>query len=41
MRTSAIHSVVATQNWVMKVSNYWVNIAYQSDTALIAIQVRI
>lgn len=39
MRTSAVHSVVATQNWIIKVSNYNVNIAHQSDTALIAIQV--
>lgn len=39
MKTSAVHSVVATQNWIMKVSHYTVNIAHQSDTALIAIQV--
>lgn len=39
MKTSAIHAVVATQNWIMKASNYSLNIAYQSDTALIAIQV--
>lgn len=39
MKTSAIHCVVATQNWVIKVSHYTVNFAHQSDTALIAIQV--
>lgn len=39
MQTSAIHFVAATQNWVMKVSNYKVNFAHQSDTALIAIKV--
>lgn len=40
MQTSAIHFVAATQNWVMKVSNYKVNFAHQSDTALIAVKVR-
>lgn len=39
MKTSAVHSVVATANWIMKVSHYTVNIAHQSDTALIAIRV--
>lgn len=41
MKTSAVHSVVATENWIIKVSNYNVNLAHQSDTALIAIQVSI
>lgn len=39
MQTSAIHCVVATQNWVIKISNYKVNFAHQSDTALIAVKV--
>lgn len=39
MTTSAVHSIVATQNWIIKTSNYKVNVAHQSDTALIAIQV--
>ncbi|XP_031616651.1 E3 ubiquitin-protein ligase TM129 [Contarinia nasturtii] len=38
MKTSAIHSVVATANWIMKVSYYSVSVAHQSDTALIAIR---
>lgn len=41
MKTSAVHSVVATQNWIVKSSHYAINIAHQSDTALIAVQVRI
>lgn len=40
MKTSAIHAIVATQNWVIKRSNYAVSFAHQSDTALIAVQVR-
>lgn len=39
MKTSAVHSLIATQNWIIKVSNYSLNIVHQSDTALIAIQV--
>lgn len=39
MKTSAVHSVVATQNWIVKASHYTVNVAHQSDTALIAVQV--
>ncbi|XP_055315677.1 E3 ubiquitin-protein ligase TM129 [Sitodiplosis mosellana] len=38
MKTSAVHSVVATANWIMKVGHYSVNCAHQSDTALIAIR---
>lgn len=41
MKTSAVHSVVATQNWIIKSSHYAINIAHQSDTALIAVQVGI
>lgn len=39
MRTSAVHQVVATQNWIIKVSHFTVNVAHQSDTALIAVKV--
>lgn len=39
MKTSAVHSLIATQNWIIKVSSYSLNIVHQSDTALIAIQV--
>lgn len=41
MKTSAVHSVVATQNWIIRTSNYKVNIAHQSDTALIAVRVKL
>lgn len=41
MKTSAVHSLIATQNWIIKVSSYSLNIVHQSDTALIAIQVHI
>lgn len=39
MKTSAVHSVIATQNWIIKVSHFTVNVAHQSDTALIAVKV--
>lgn len=39
MQTSPIHSVSATQNWIIKAAHYNVYYAHQSDTALIAVQV--
>lgn len=39
MKTSAVHQVVATQNWIIKSSHFTLNVAHQSDTALIAVKV--
>lgn len=40
LQPSPIHFVAATQNWIVKTVHYNVYFAYQSDTALIAVQVR-
>lgn len=40
-KPSAIHAVVALENWVLKTSHYNVNIAHQSDTALVAVKVSV
>lgn len=34
-----MHSVIATENWIIKVGSYHVQLAHQSDTALIAVHV--
>lgn len=36
-RFSAITKIIATENWIMKTSLYFVHFAHQSDTAIIAI----
>lgn len=39
IRSSTVTSIVATENWIIKVTNYHVQLAHQSDTALIATKV--
>lgn len=38
---SSIATVIATENWILKTTPYFLQIAYQSDTALIAVKVHI
>lgn len=38
-QVNTISTVIATENWIIKTSPYTVNIAHQSDTALIAVKV--
>lgn len=38
-RVNAITTVIATENWIIKTSPYFIHIAHQSDTALIAVKV--
>lgn len=38
LQTSTIHRVIATDNWIMKVSPYRLDIAHQSDSALVLCQ---
>ncbi|PSN53019.1 E3 ubiquitin-protein ligase TM129 [Blattella germanica] len=35
IHTSSIMKLVATDNWIIKVTPYWMNVAHQSDSALI------
>lgn len=39
LRVNTITTVLATENWVIKTTPYWVNIAHQDDSALIVIEV--
>lgn len=38
-QTSSIATVIATENWILKSTPYFLQIAHQSDTALIAVKV--
>lgn len=38
-QTSSIATVIATENWILKSTPYRLQIAHQSDTALIAVKV--
>ncbi|CAH1404270.1 unnamed protein product [Nezara viridula] len=38
LQTSTIHRVIATDNWIMKVSPYRLDIAHQSDSVLVLCQ---
>lgn len=40
-QTSSIVTVIATENWILKATPYFLQIAHQSDTALIAVKVNI
>lgn len=39
-QTSSIATVIATENWILKATPYFLRIAHQSDTAVIAVKVR-
>lgn len=39
IRMNPISRIVATESWIIKTTSYWMNIAHQDDTALIAYKV--